>query len=317
MEPAAKFRSRNRTRQACMSLSSLSSLPARDERAAFAKKFDRAAEGVLVEKQETIVYANARYAKYLGYPSATHLIGSHVSAVIAPADEKRMLNYGRRRIRGQHAPDVYEFYARQKDGGSIQMAARVSSTPELGLITTVVRYSSAAIATVKALFRDEEGFEHFYAEHSGLIYAVLLRMLRDDHDAQDVLQESFMQAWRQRNRYEPDRGSPGAWIVTIARSRALDHIRKVRAMPSTGSQLYLSDPLAQSELTSRLERSRIREMLAFMPETQRTTIELAYFDGYTQTEIASRLGIPLGTVKSRIMLGMRRLREHVNAPQEI
>ncbi len=298
-----------------MSLVSQFPLPAR-ECAAFARKFDRAAEGVLVEKNETIIYANVRYAKYLGYPNATELIGSHISSVIAPADETRMLGYGQKRLRGQDAPNVYEFHARQKDGGSIKLAARVSTAPELGLITTVVRYSSAALATVKALFRDGEGFEHFYAEHSGRIYATLLRMLRDEQDAQDVLQESFMQAWRQKDRYEPDRGSPGAWIMTIARSRALDHIRRVRAMPSTGEQLHLSDPRAQSELTSRLEMSRIREMLDFLPAAQRTTIELAYFDGYTQTEIASLLGIPLGTVKTRILLGMRRLHEQVGLLQE-
>lgn len=284
---------------------------------ALSAKWDRKPEGVLVEKHETIIYANKRYASLLGYKSAADLIGKHVSIVIAPGDMVRMLAYGRRRILGARVPSAYNFRARQKDGAPVPLNARVSSEPELSLITTIVSRASAAIVSREVLFRDEEGFERFYTEHAGRAFAILLRMLRDEHNAQDVLQESFLQAWRQHSRYDVDRGSPAAWINTIVRSRALDHLRASRStLPTAIEEASTPDPIAEQNVTSGIERTRLRELLAQLPSPQRIAMELAYFEGYSQTEIAAQLDVPLGTVKTRILLGMQRLRSYIAAPSQ-
>lgn len=282
---------------------------------ALAAKWGRKSEGVLIERHQTIIYANRRYARILGYQSAAELIGRHVSLVISPADKTRMLAYGRQRDLGVQAPSVYDFRARQKDGAPVPLRARVSSEPELSLITTLVKRVSAAIFPVEILFRDEEGFERFYTEHSGRAFAILLRILRDEHDAQDVLQDAFLQAWRQRNNYDPDRGTPAAWINTITRSRALDHLRAARsAVQNVAEQISAPDPRAEQNVTSGIERTQLCELLAQLPSSQRTAMELAYFEGYSQTEIAAQLDVPLGTVKTRILLGMQRLRSYIAAP---
>jgi RNA polymerase sigma-70 factor (ECF subfamily) len=141
-----------------------------------------------------------------------------------------------------------------------------------------------------------------------------MRMLRISPDAEDLLQEVFVQVWHQANRYSEERGSPEAWIVNIARSRAIDKLRSIRRMERS---LILTDDPATAESSDNVESSAaesetkltMNSALANLPEAQRKVLELAYFDGLSQSEIANRLKEPLGTVKTRMRSGIQRLRD--------
>jgi RNA polymerase sigma-70 factor (ECF subfamily) len=141
-----------------------------------------------------------------------------------------------------------------------------------------------------------------------------MRMLRMSSDAEDLLQEVFVQVWHQANRYSEERGSPEAWIVNIARSRAIDKLRSIRRMERS---FILTDDPAKAESSDNVESSAaesetkltMNSALANLPEAQRKVLELAYFDGLSQSEIANRLKEPLGTVKTRMRAGIQRLRD--------
>ena len=141
-----------------------------------------------------------------------------------------------------------------------------------------------------------------------------MRMLRMSSDAEDLLQEVFVQVWHQANRYSEERGSPEAWIVNIARSRAIDKLRSIRRMERS---FILTDDPAKAESSDNVESSAaesetkltMNSALANLPEAQRKVLELAYFDGLSQSEIANRLKEPLGTVKTRMRSGIQRLRD--------
>jgi len=141
-----------------------------------------------------------------------------------------------------------------------------------------------------------------------------MRMLRVPQDAEDLLQEVFVQVWHQADRYNEARGSPEAWIMNITRSRAIDKLRSIRRMEKS---FVLTDDPARAESTENVESSAsesetkltMNSALANLPEGQRRVLELAYFDGLSQTEIAARLKEPLGTVKTRMRSGIQRLRD--------
>jgi len=139
-------------------------------------------------------------------------------------------------------------------------------------------------------------------------------MLRMSSDAEDLLQEVFVQVWHQANRYSEERGSPEAWIVNIARSRGIDKLRSIRRMERS---FVLTDDPAKAESSDNVESSAaesetkltMNSALANLPEAQRKVLVLAYFDGLSQSEIADRLKEPLGTVKTRMRSGIQRLRD--------
>jgi RNA polymerase sigma-70 factor (ECF subfamily) len=162
-----------------------------------------------------------------------------------------------------------------------------------------------------------------YDRHARPLYSLILRILGDETEAEDVLQEVFVQAFRQAGRYDASRGVVAAWLLMMARSRAIDRLRarRSRVEGRTGEVQVLNDvPDAQPDVASALldeERTRlVREALAELPLLQRMAIELAYYEGLSHTEIAERLEQPLGTVKTRIRLGLLKLRDvlkHLNA----
>ena len=165
-----------------------------------------------------------------------------------------------------------------------------------------------------------EAFSLFYDRYAPLVYPLIVRIVRERADAADVLQEVFWESWRGAGTYDPARGTPEAWIVMRARTRAIDKVRSVRrrgetfvmpldnagaaATPNSGD-----DPAERAE-----DRGVILGALAQLPEPQREVIELAYYGGLTQTEIAERIKQPLGTVKTRIRTGLERLRTMVKRP---
>ncbi len=152
---------------------------------------------------------------------------------------------------------------------------------------------------------DQAALSEFYDRFAGLVNALALRILRDNADAEDVVQEVFLQAWRQADRFDPRRGTPEAWLCTIARTRALDRLRRRvsrREEPAEAAP-------APTDAPRPVEALAVRKALLTLSEDQRRALELAYYEGLTQTEIAARLDEPLGTIKTRIRSAMIRLRE--------
>ena len=172
---------------------------------------------------------------------------------------------------------------------------------------------------------DAAALEALYDRHTPLLYSVALRIVRRAADAEDVIQETWLQAWRSASGYDPARGSVAGWLVTIARSRAIDRFRslasRLQAETAVGPALRAGTPAAgsapdepgASAVAGQL-RARVGAALEALPGRQRESLELAYFGGLSQSEIAARLGAPLGTVKSWCRQGLLRLRELV--PEE-
>ena len=162
---------------------------------------------------------------------------------------------------------------------------------------------------------DREAFGRFYDRYAPLVYPLVVRIVRDRTDAADVLQEVFWEAWQGAPAYDPGRGSPEAWMVTRARTRAIDRVRAVRRRRETFVPAVDEGPApleAGGDAAEQAEdRGVIRAALAQLSPAQREAIELAYYAGLTQTEIARRLEQPLGTIKTRIRLGLERLRDAV------
>lgn len=158
---------------------------------------------------------------------------------------------------------------------------------------------------------DQRSLEELYRRHSSRLYALLLRMLRETADAEEVLQETFIDAWRRAGEYSASRGSVEAWLITIARSRAIDRIRNRGArlrVVKQSEQLATADA-PQPEPPDVHAQTRLRKALGTLPPEQRRALELAYWDGLSQSEISRETGDPLGTVKTRVRLGLQRLAE--------
>jgi RNA polymerase sigma-70 factor, ECF subfamily len=164
---------------------------------------------------------------------------------------------------------------------------------------------------------DREAFGAFYDRYAPLVYPLIMRIVRDRTDAADVLQDVFWEAWQGARAYDPARGTPEAWMITRARTRAIDRVRALRRrgetfVPPIDEGLAAAPPEGGGDAAERAEdRGVIRTALEALPAAQREAIELAYYAGLTQTEIAQRLKQPLGTVKTRIRLGLERLRDVV------
>lgn len=163
---------------------------------------------------------------------------------------------------------------------------------------------------------EERALSELYDCTNRIVYGLCLRVLRDPSAAEEITMEVYLQVWRTAAAYDASRGSAPAWLVTLARSRAIDYLRSRMARHSTMEReldevFELSDPKPSPESESmQSARARvIQEAMAKLPSEQRQAIEMTYFSGLTHTEIAGRTGLPLGTVKTRIRSGMMRLRE--------
>ena len=148
-----------------------------------------------------------------------------------------------------------------------------------------------------------------YDRYSPVVYSVALRVLGDTGAAEDVQQDVFMQLWRNPGAFDSSRGNLGAWLAVIARNRAIDALRKRRPQDDIEDVVLSVVP----DLAADADRSRIatkvRDLLSAMPPAQRSALEMAYYEGLTHTEIASKTGEPLGTIKSRIRAGLIALRK--------
>ena len=172
--------------------------------------------------------------------------------------------------------------------------------------------SAALLAAIAA--GDRDAFRRFYDLTAPMAFGLIRRVLRDPEAAAEVLQDVFWQVWQDASRYDPDRGTPEAWLVMRAKTRAIDRLRSIRrrdrtfVAPVDESVAQRSSDQAPNPAVVAEDRGLIQTALAQLPEAQRRVIELAFFEGLTQSEIAARLGEPLGTVKTRARLGLDRLR---------
>ncbi len=163
---------------------------------------------------------------------------------------------------------------------------------------------------------DREAFEALHGRYGRLAYAVSLRVLNDPAEAEEVAQEALLRVWRQADRYDAGRGTPAAWVLTIARHAAIDHLRRRRgdAIPSSPvvdefAGVVADDPGDRALI--RVVSSEVGAAIRGLPPDQRRAIWLTYFAGYTHREAAHALSVPVGTVKSRIRLGLQALRRLV------
>lgn len=171
---------------------------------------------------------------------------------------------------------------------------------------------SALLERMRA--RDEGALAELYDRWSDRVHSLAVHLLRNPRDAEDIVEETFWQAWRGASRYDVARGAVGTWLLTICRSRALDRLRARRRRPEDASldeAPSIADPAADpADAMVAGETGRIvRAALMELPGEQRQALELAYFGGLSQSEIAEKTGQPLGTIKTRMRLAMNKLRE--------
>ncbi|HEX8174316.1 MAG TPA: sigma-70 family RNA polymerase sigma factor [Pyrinomonadaceae bacterium] len=194
----------------------------------------------------------------------------------------------------------------------------LAAAPEALTAPVDIREQEWAALVERMALGDESALSSLYDRSSRLIFGLLLRILNDSGLAEEVLLDVYMQVWRQAGKYDRLRGKPLAWLVTIARSRAIDRLRSMRqeemrkeSLDAAGGQA-VALTTAFEDPTVAPERQRlVRGALDSLPPEQRQVIEMAYYLGLSHSEIAARLGQPLGTIKTRTRLGMMKLREQL------
>jgi RNA polymerase sigma-70 factor (ECF subfamily) len=184
-----------------------------------------------------------------------------------------------------------------------------SSAPSAALLPAVAQGNVSA-------------FEELYDRYASTVYGLLLRILTNPDDAQEVLQETFVKAWTSAGMFDAVRGSEVAWLISIARSRGIDRLRSRRTRSDREDEAgreqsiftsFVEKANSADDAILAEERQAVRSALAELPEAQRIALELAYFEGLSQSEIAARLSQPLGTIKTRMQLGMKKMRERLQA----
>ena len=160
---------------------------------------------------------------------------------------------------------------------------------------------------------DEAALAQLYDRYRAILFGLLMRILNNREEAEDVLQELFLQVWRRASDFDENRGRPFTWLVTMARSRGIDRLRalasreRVAVAGARDEAEIVSDAASDAFLSE--QRGLVTNALAQLPDEQQQPLMLAYFEGLTQSEIAARLGAPLGTVKTRMRTGLMKLRE--------
>jgi len=156
---------------------------------------------------------------------------------------------------------------------------------------------------------DQAAMGALYDRYSSIVYAVALRVLQETGAAEDVLQEIFMQLWRNPGAFDASRGNMAAWLAVIARHRAIDALRRRRPESDIADVVVSVEPDLASDADRSRAMDKVRGALEAMPSPQRSALEMAYFEGLTHVEIAEKTGEPLGTIKTRIRAGLVSLRK--------
>lgn len=197
-------------------------------------------------------------------------------------------------------------------GTGIRHERRISSVPR-----DLAHLSDEALIALVAR-SEEAALGELFDRYGGPAYGLAVRVIRDPALAEDVVQEAFLAVWRGAGRFMPERRA-AAWIMTLVHRRAVDLVRREqvrRAAPLEDGDDERREVSAEDVVWLRFERERVQAALALLPDQQRETIELAYYGGFTQSELAERLGRPIGTIKSQMFAGLRSLGSLLAAPPE-
>ena len=167
---------------------------------------------------------------------------------------------------------------------------------------------------------DEAAFARLYDETSARVFGLVLRVVRDRAQAEEVTQEVYLQVWHTASRYDASKGSALSWLMTLAHRRSVDRVRAAEASSRNETTYHHAGQVPEHDSTaeaaeSSLEATRVRTALTQLTGAQRQALELAYFGGYTHTEVASMLDLPVGTAKTRIRDGLIRLRDTMGVGQ--
>ena len=163
---------------------------------------------------------------------------------------------------------------------------------------------------------EESALAELYDRYGRTAYGLALRVLRDERLAEDAVQEGFLAVWRTAARFVPERGKASSWILTLVHRRAVDAVRREQRRRADTLESAQEPAVggADEDAWLRLQRERVQDALRLLPDTQREALELAYYGGFSQSELAERLGQPLGTIKSRMFAGLTRMRELLGDP---
>jgi RNA polymerase sigma-70 factor (ECF subfamily) len=162
---------------------------------------------------------------------------------------------------------------------------------------------------------DAEAFSTLYDRHSGAAFSLAYRMMGERQASEDLAQDAFLKVWRSASSYRAERGSVRTWILSIVHNRGIDQIRSQASRRRTQEEIEASAPRSQpseafAETWRNSQREQVREALGTLPPEQLKILELAYFSGYTHMEISDLLDLPLGTVKGRMRLGLKKIRDY-------
>jgi RNA polymerase sigma factor (sigma-70 family) len=191
----------------------------------------------------------------------------------------------------------------------------MSETPQ-AVVRSFAHLSDEAVVALVAR-SDDTALAELYDRFGRVAYGVALRVLRDEKLAEDAVQEAFLAAWRSADRFMPERGKGSTWLLTLVHRRAVDLVRREdrrRAETLDDDREPSPADSAEDDAWLRFERERVQAALRQLPDQQREALELAYYGGFTQSELAERLGQPVGTIKSRMFTGLARLRELLAEP---
>jgi RNA polymerase sigma-70 factor (ECF subfamily) len=183
------------------------------------------------------------------------------------------------------------------------MARELAHLSDEAVLALVARSEEAALAEI-------------YDRFGAVAYGLALRVLRDEGLAQDAVQDAFLAVWRTAASFSPERGAARTWVLTLVHRRAVDLVRREerrRGDPLESAAEPASDELTDQQAWLRFERERVQAALRRLPDQQREALELAYYGGFSQSQLAERLGEPLGTIKTRMHTGLARLRELLEA----
>ena len=165
---------------------------------------------------------------------------------------------------------------------------------------------------------DSGAFAVLYDRHGRAAYSLAYRMMGERQAAEDLVQEAFLEVWRGAGRYRAERGSVRTWTLSIVHHRGIDQLRSISSRRRTQDKVEAVAPTSQpseafAETWRNSQREQVRQALSHLPPEQLKVLELAYFSGYTHTEIAELLSLPLGTVKGRMRLGLKKIREYFDS----
>jgi RNA polymerase sigma factor (sigma-70 family) len=186
----------------------------------------------------------------------------------------------------------------------------------MGKVKRELAHLSDEALVLLAARSEQHALAELYDRYGRTAYGLALRILRDEALAEDAVQEGFLAVWRTAPRFVPERGKASTWILTLVHRRAVDVVRREQRRRADLLD-EASGPVGASveeEAWLRLQRERVQDALRLLPDQQREALELAYYGGFTQSELAERLGQPLGTIKSRMFAGLARLRELLGDP---